>query len=126
MKPLRWTVLSLALLGGLAPATARAASAYCSSTGDVCYSAKKRDGAVRLALGTFALRGTVDVCVRAPDATRKCVAFRLRARPRGIFEIDARWSAHFPRKGPGTYRVTFVPRGIGMSIGPAVTFAVKR
>ncbi len=125
MKPLRWTALSLALLGVLTPGSARAASSYCSSSGDVCYSAKKRDGAVRLGLGTFALRGTVDVCVRAPDATRKCVGFRLRERARGIFEIDARWSAHFPRKGPGTYRVTFVPRGIDTAIGPPVTFALK-
>ena len=125
MPALRRILPALVLLALVLPASANAASSFCSPTGDFCYSAKKRDGVVRLGLGTFSFRGTVDVCVTAPDKTRSCKPFRLLER-RGFYEIDARWSAHFPRKGPGTYRVTFAARQVGTTFRPAVTFRLGR
>lgn len=124
MTIVRRILLPLLLLAAF-PAAAHAASSHCSPTGDYCYSAKKRDGAVRLALATFSFRGSVDVCVTAPDASRTCKAFRLRE-SRGLFAIDARWSAHFPRKGAGTYRVTFAAEDVGSAFRPAVTFRLRR
>ena len=125
MRTLRRLVLPLALAALAVPATAQAASSYCSPSGDVCYSAVKRAGVVRLALGTFSFRGTVDVCVTPPGSARTCKPFRLRER-RGISAIDARWSAHFPRRGAGTYRVTFASRQAGgVAFTPAVTFRLR-
>jgi hypothetical protein len=123
MRLLRVTLLLLAL-GVLVPAGAQAASGYCSPTGDYCYSATKRQGVVRLTLGTFSFRGGVEICVTAPDRSRSCKTFTLRTRPRGVHEVDARWSAHFPRKGAGTYRVTFAVAG-SPAFRPSVTFAVR-
>lgn len=110
--------------GGAAPAPAAAASSYCSPTGDYCYSAGVRKGAVRLVLGTFSFRGRVRVCVTPPDGdTPDCRAFRLGKTKNGIYEVDVKWSAHFPRRGPGTYRVTFAPATTGgAKLGPGATF----
>ena len=125
MPALRRMLPTLVLLALALPASAHAASSYCSPSGDFCYSAKKRDGVVRLALGTFSFRGTVDVCVTAPDEAHSCKGFRLRER-RGLLEVDARWSAHFPRKGPGTYRVTFAARQVGTeAFRPSVMFRLR-
>lgn len=112
--------LGLAAVVLLMPAVADARSGYCSPTGDYCLSAKTVKGQVRLQLGTASFRGKVDVCVTAPDASRTCKPFTLRRTPQDIYEIDARWSAHFPRKGAGTYAVTFTPQGNPAL--PGVTF----
>ena len=110
--------------GGAATAPAAAASSYCSPTGDYCYSARVRKGAVRLVLGTFSFRGQVRVCVTPPDGgTPDCKAFRLAKSKNGIYEVDVKWSAHFPRHGPGTYRVSFAPATTGgAKLGPGATF----
>jgi hypothetical protein len=110
--------------GGAAAAPAATASGYCSPTGDYCYSARVRNGAVRLVLGTFSFRGRVRVCVTPPGGgTPDCKAFRLGGTGNGIYEVDVKWSAHFPRRGPGTYRVTFAPAATGgAKLGPGATF----
>lgn len=110
--------------GGAAPTPAAAASGYCSPSGDFCYSARVRKGAVRLALGTVAFRGQVRVCVTPPDGgAPDCEAFRLRRTKAHAYEFDVKWSAHFPRRGPGTYRVTFAPAAAnGSKLGPGASF----
>lgn len=115
---------ALVASAGAAPPPAAAASGYCSPTGDYCYSAKVREGAVRLGLGTFAFRGQVRVCVTPPGGgAPDCKQFRLRRTGAGIYEVDVKWSAHFPRRGPGTYRATFAPLSVGGSpLGPGATF----
>jgi len=112
------STLAAAALLTAAPA-ASAASAYCSQTGDFCYSAKKRAGVVRLAFATFSFTGRVKACVTAPTGSKTCRSFLLRSR-RGVHSFDVRWSAHFPNAGAGTYRVRF--RNFGNVLGPAVTF----
>ena len=124
--------LLLAALAGLAgtvavPASAAAASGFCSPTGDYCTSAVVRQGAVRLALTTFSFTGKVRVCVAPPGGgTPDCRRFTLQNGPAGTFGIDVRWSAHFPRRGPGTYRVSFAPDAAGgQKLGPSVSFRRK-
>lgn len=127
MPRLRRLLLPLLLLGLLAPAAAQARSGYCSSSGDVCYSAAKVKGVVRLQLGTFSFDGPVRVCVVAPARRgRDCKTFRLRSGSRGINAVNAKWSAHFPRRGAGTYRVLFRPTFSKRSFRPAVDFKLGR
>jgi hypothetical protein len=121
---LRWTLPSLAVLAVVAPAPAQAASGFCSPTGDYCYSVGPVKGVVRLKLATFSFQGSVRVCVTAPDASRSCKPFRLRE-SRGVFSVDARWSAHFPRKGAGTYRVSFTGPSSSTLFKPSVTFRLR-
>lgn len=104
-----------------APAQAR--SGYCSSSGDVCYSAKRVGGRLLLVLDTFSFQGRVRACVKPPTGVTSCRSFRTRARAMGIYGIRARWSAHFPNRGAGTYGATFSYGGT--TLGPAVSFAVR-
>lgn len=124
LRPSLVVLAALAVAGAAGPSPAAAASGYCSPTGDYCYSAPVRKGAVRLVFSTFSFRGRMRVCVRPPaGGTPDCRTFRLRRGSHGIFLIDARWSAHFPRRGPGTYRATFAPLDAGgAALGPGVTF----
>ncbi len=123
MRKLLVALLTLAASATALPAPAHAASGFCSETGDYCYSAGPVRGVVRLKLATFSFRGSVDVCVTTPKGAKTCRPFRLRTQPRGVFDIDARWSAHFPNAGKGTYRVTFSAReGGGVPFKPSVTF----
>jgi hypothetical protein len=111
-------------VGLVAPAAAEAKSAFCSPTGDFCFSARRVGGRVTLQLDTFSFRGRVRTCVRPPAGSPEaCRAFRLRHRGNGLFGFRARWSAHFPNPGPGTYRVRFSYQGT--RLGSPVTFAVS-
>ena len=120
MKRLLALGCALALLTAL-PASASARSGYCSPTGDVCYSAKKlRGGDALLRFGTFSFRGRIEICVTAPDRSRRCKTFRLRLDRAGIYAVRVRWSRHFPKRGRGVYRVRF--RRGGANLGPRVGF----
>jgi hypothetical protein len=111
-------------VGLVAPSAADARSAFCSPTGDFCFGARRVDGRVTLQLDTFSFRGSVRACVRPPGGSGDtCRAFRLRPRDNGLFGFRARWSAHFPNAGPGTYRVRFSYQGT--TLGTPVTFAVR-
>lgn len=113
--------LAVCVLAVLAvPATASAANAYCSPTGDFCVSAAKRNGIRYLSLRTFAHRGRVQVCVTHDGQQRDCRRFRLRLMSAGIYAFERRWSKHFPNHGPGRYRVTF--RQPAFQIGPTIGF----
>jgi hypothetical protein len=112
-----------AAAAGTAPSGAAAASSYCSPTGDYCLGAVRRVGVLRLVLDTFSLRGRVQVCVTGPQATRACRHFRLARKPHEIYGLSARWSAHYPHEGPGTYTARF--RYAGAVLGEPVTFRVR-
>lgn len=115
-------VLPLLLLLLLAfPAAASARSGYCSPSGDVCYSVKKKKGDVALRFGTFSFRGKVEACVTAPDRSRKCKTFKLKRGKRDIYAVRVLWSKHFPRKGKGKYRVRWRSTS-GGNYGPRVSF----
>jgi hypothetical protein len=105
---------------GLAAAPASAASTYCSSTGDVCYAARRQAGVVRLRLDTFSFSGPVRVCVTPPRGARTCRSFQLFRRAGGLRGMNARWSAHFTNQGAGRYRVRFFAGG--SALGPSVSF----
>ena len=119
MKRLLPLLCALLLLAAL-PAGASARSAYCSSSGDVCYSVKKARGDALLRFGTFSFSGRIDICVTAPDRSRRCKTFRLKLDRAGIYMVRVRWSKHFPRRGRGVYRVRF--RRGGANLGPRVGF----
>ena len=107
---------------GLPVASASAASAYCSPSGDYCYAAKKRSGVVRLSLDTFSFRGRVRVCVETPDSDVDCRRFRLRSRGDGLYGFSVRWSRHFPTAGRGRYDVDFYK--FGSRLGSGVSFRI--
>jgi hypothetical protein len=118
-RPLLALSIALGALALGAPA-ASAASSYCSSTGDVCYAARAAGGVVRLRLDTFSFTEPVRVCVTPPRGARSCKSFRVFPRAGGIMGMNARWSAHFPNRGAGRYRVRFFVGGA--AIGPSVAF----
>jgi hypothetical protein len=120
MRPFAVALVTVLAGLGLGAGTASAASQHCSSTGDVCYGARTAGGVVRLRLDTFSFTQPVRVCVTPPRGARACKAFRLFRRPAGLYGMNARWSAHFPDRGAGAYRVRFLVGGT--AIGPAVTF----
>jgi len=118
-------IVAASAAAGLAAPSPALATGYCSPSGDQCYSAKKVNGQVRLQYGTFSFRGKLRTCVQAPGGQNDCRIFTLRVR-KGVSSIDVRWSSHFPRRGPGTYRVRFAGVGVGNQLGRAVTFRVGR
>ena len=118
---MRATLLAVAALLVAAPSAA-AATSWCSPTGDACTSVPKRKGVQRLVLQTFSFTGTVRICVTPPTGSRVCKSFKLRTTEGGIHSVDVRWSAHFPNRGAGAYRVTFTPSATGSKYGPTLTF----
>ncbi|MBA2348881.1 MAG: hypothetical protein H0V81_11365 [Solirubrobacterales bacterium] len=125
-SPRRALIIALAALA-LAPSGAHAATASCSESGDVCYSARKMGGVVRLQFGTFSFSGRVEICVSAPRRSKAdCKTFRLRKPDRmGIHALDVAWSKHFPRRGKGTYRVSFRPTFVEEPFSPRVSFKLR-
>jgi hypothetical protein len=91
---------------GVGVAPAGAASAYCSPTGDYCYSAGNERGVVRIRLTTFSFQEPVEVCVSHRKG-RECRRFTPRRTRHDAFAFAVRWSRWFPNHGPGTYRVRF-------------------
>jgi hypothetical protein len=109
-----------AVVSGLVAAPASAASTYCSTSGDLCYAARRERGVVRLRFDTFSFTGRVRVCVTPPRGARACRSFRLVRHGMGVRGMNARWSAHFPNQGAGRYRVRFFAGG--SALGPSVSF----
>jgi hypothetical protein len=116
---LRVAILAVALLL-LSAATAEARSSYCSPTGDYCTSVQKKRGDVLLRVATFSFRGSVRLCVRAPDGTATCKRFRLLRGRAGIYASTKGWKRHFPDKGHGVYRVRW--QAGGANLGPRLSF----
>ncbi len=120
----RWLVALVlaAVTSPGAPAAAEAATSYCSpETGDFCIGAVKRNGVRYISMTSFAHRGLVRVCI-TKGTSRDCRRFRLRRLPdaSGLYEFRARWSRHFPNRGPGRYLVRFSQAGV--RIGPTLSF----
>jgi len=114
----RAVILSLgaALIVGLFSSGALAdhrPNSFCSQTGDFCQSTARNRNRVRiLQFRSFAHRGTVNVCVKAPTNTRTCVADRFRDRnDDSVFVTRLRWGTNFPNEGPGAYTVVWRQNG---------------
>lgn len=98
--------VSLLALPRLAEAHHRPTN-YCSPSGDICQSTTKVDGIRWLRIGLFAKYfHRYKLCVKAPDDTRVCRVFEIRAQG-STFGSSIRWGRHFPLKGPGPYVVTW-------------------
>ncbi len=95
-------------------------SFFCSLSGDFCYGIRRQGADAILRLDSEVNFGRYNLCVTAPDGSRECERFRLRRDPRGPFSSRVRWSAHFPEKGAGVYRVRW--RKDGRSLGPRLSF----
>jgi hypothetical protein len=116
-------VLVVAALSLPAPAAAR--SRFCTQ-GDTCIAVSRRDGVIRLAIGTSPLAGPrYRLCVTAPDRSRACRRFRLLPNDDDtIAGSSVRWSRHFPRKGPGKYFARWA-LGDGSHFLPALDFRLR-
>jgi len=125
MTVVRVTVLFVVLAALLLPAPAAARSSFCTG-GDTCIAVTRRDGVVRLAIGTSPLAGRrYRLCVTAPDKSRTCRRFRLVVSGGGeIAGSSVRWSRHFPRKGAGKYVVRWALGG-GSDFLPALDFRLR-
>jgi Family of unknown function (DUF6636) len=93
---------------------------YCSPSGDLCFGIKGRNNDPVLRIDSFVDFGRYMLCVTAPDASRVCKRFRLRARGRDLFGSGVRWRRHYPDKGGGLYRVRW--RTGGEPLGPRLSF----
>ena len=125
MTFVRVTVVLVVLTALALPAPAAARSSFCTQ-GDTCIAVSKRDGVIRLAIGTSPLAGPhYRLCVTAPDKSRKCKRLRLVAGGDGtIAGSSVRWSRHFPRKGPGKYFARWA-LGDGSQFLPALDFRLR-
>lgn len=119
----RKTVAALTLATALtlgSASTVDAASGFCSETGDFCTSATKTKGVRQLWIGTFAHRGSVDICVKAAgDGEAVCKSRKLREK-KSLYSASVKWSTNYPREPKGKRTVTFSIDG--SQIGPALTF----
>ena len=95
-------------------------SFFCSLSGDFCYGIKRQGADAILRIDSDVNFGRYNLCVTAPDGSRQCKRFRLRSGPGGLFRSRVRWSAHYPDKGAGVYRVRW--RKGGRSLGPRLSF----
>ena len=106
---------ALALVAGLAPSALaqHRPNWFCSTSGDYCQYAKKNGKGIRfLVFRSFAHRGEVKVCVRAPDGTRSCINDRFTdANDDSLFVTRLRWNTNFPNQGPGDYSVRWKQDG---------------
>jgi hypothetical protein len=107
------------------PAAAAARSQFCTQ-GDTCIAVSRRDGVIRLQIGTSPLAGArYRLCVTAPDRSRTCRRFRLIPNEDDtIAGSSVRWSRHFPRKGPGKYFARWA-LGDGTNFLPALDFRLR-
>lgn len=82
---------------------------FCSSSGDLCQSARKVDGVRKLGLLLAAKYfKTFHLCVTDPDGFESCVPFRVRTHDAGTFGRAVRWRKHFPPGGPGAHTVKWM------------------
>jgi hypothetical protein len=108
--------LGAALIIGLLPSGALAnhrPNSFCSQSGDFCQSTTKNRNRVRvLQFRSFAHRGKVNVCVKAPTNAKTCVRDRFRdGNDDSVFVTRLRWSTNFPNEGPGAYTVVWRQNG---------------
>ena len=115
-RPAIIVMLCAALVVGLFPGGALAShrpNNFCSQTGDFCQSTTRNRNRVRvLQFRSFAHRGKVNVCVKAPTTTRTCVMDLFRdGNDDSVFVTRLRWKSNFPNEGPGAYAVEWRQNG---------------
>lgn len=115
--------LALACAFAARPATAAVVDSYCSPSGDVCTTVKKKItqiGArvVKLQIATFSFKGSYDLCVKPVGDRRECHSFRL-SKHRHLYRDSVIWTRYFP-EASGKQKATW--RYSGDQIGPALTF----
>ncbi|HEY7874627.1 MAG TPA: hypothetical protein VIG64_05850 [Actinomycetota bacterium] len=95
---------------------------YCSESGDVCVSTKKRNGVRRLNIGLAAKYfNRYRLCVVAPDESRECIKRRITDQG-ASYGDSVNWSTHFTDKGEGDYDVIW--RQGGNRLGKVLGFHV--
>lgn len=106
MRKIVVTVVGLTMMASAAPALAgHRPNSYCSESGDVCASAKREDGVMKLKISLAAKYfDRYKLCVTAPDDSKTCKEFRIEKQG-GVFGDTVRWRRHFPDEGPGAYTV---------------------
>src|SRR3954452_11464170 len=111
--------LAAAAAVAIVPATASAASSYCSSSGDVCYQAK--GSPIKLKITTAAKYfSRYRLCVTNPHGVRECHRFRVHKATNGSYSSAVSWPKHYEYGGKGTYHARWYAGG--NRLGPAVTF----
>jgi hypothetical protein len=117
------TCLLVALACAVVAAPAQARRTYCASSGDYCLGMFKRGGQVFLGIDSFALRGSVRLCVTSPSGKRKCLVFKLRRDPRNkhLYRSHVKWSDHYAHGQKGLYRAVW---HYGPTKLPGITFTV--
>ena len=117
-------ILALAVL---APAAAGAAvkprtiTAYCSSSGDVCYGVVDMDGRVVLQITTSARYfKRYTLCVRAPGRAARCGSYPVFRLAGSIWTSNIRFAKQFRYVGEGTYRATW--KLGSRRLGPTLSF----
>lgn len=106
------------------PATALAAEQWCGPSGDTCTSVRKFKGVRTLSFATFALRGSVAICVTAAEGEAVCKTRKLRRGKFDLYKASLKWSSNYPRDPAGKRSVTFEIDGA--KVGPALTFTTGR
>lgn len=114
--------LSLLALLAFAPG-ASARSSYCSPSGDFCYGLNgDRDPKLMLNMAAEYFP-KARICVTPPDGTaRTCKTYKVKLHGT-IYGVRVRWSAKFPNRGSGKYKVKFYSAGTtSEGLGPSVSF----
>jgi hypothetical protein len=109
--------VTAALLSPAAPP-----ASYCSPSGDYCIAVRGSGHAALLELATFSFTGRYRLCVADPQARKSCRSFALQRRG-DLYRSRVLWSANFPRRGPGVYRVTW--HYMGVRLGLPLRFRVR-
>jgi hypothetical protein len=120
-----FVVAASVFVTGAPAAKPKTITAYCSSSGDVCYGVFKIDGAAVLQITTAARyfsRYTLCVDPSSGGAAGKvrCGSFPLFRRGGSVWGSSVKYARQFPRVGPGIYRVTW--KSAGRALGPTLSF----
>jgi hypothetical protein len=114
-------------LGLLVPAAAgavvkpRTVTAYCSRSGDVCYSVVDVDGKAVLQITTAARYfKRYTLCVRAPGRAARCGTYPVFRLAGSVWTSNIRFAKQFRYVGEGTYRATW--KAGGHRLGPTLSF----
>lgn len=95
---------------------------FCSESGDVCQSVKKRNGQRRLTIGLGAKYfNRYRLCVQAPDGSKECIQRRITDQG-AQYGDSVNWSNHFSDEGAGDYKVIW--RQSGDRLGAVLGFHV--
>jgi hypothetical protein len=118
-------VAATPIVAGASAAKPRTITAYCSSSGDVCYGVFKIDGAAVLQITTAARYfSRYTLCVDPPGGRAagkvRCGSFPLFLRGGSAWSSLVKYARQFPRVGPGIYRVTW--KSGGRALGPTLSF----